>query len=348
MEFKRKLSYFLRNVAFNKKLINYIAIETSKKLKLKKPLGLPHTIMIEPNNICNLKCPLCPTGERSLKRPLGQMALDTFQKVLDDVGDSTIHLRLWNWGEPLLNKDLFKMIKRANRKKIFINISTNGTFLNKDNVQDLVDCGLDEIIVSVDGASQKTYEKYRIGGHLDTILKGIKLLAEAKKEKNSKTPYINLQFILMSHNEHEISEIRKIAHELGVNALTFKSVGIMDVELDKDIEKYLPNNPDMGRYISENNKLTRKLTARNMCDTMYDETTIAWDGNVLPCCNDPHGSYSLGNVLKEDLKDIWIGEKYMKLRKIILTKKVSIPMCKDCPGHTRDAPVKREILNPIY
>ena len=348
MEFKRKINYFLKYVAFNKKFSNLIAVKISKKLKLKKPLGLPYTIMIEPNNICNLQCPLCPTGARTLKRPLGQMEIDTFKKIVDDVGDYTIHLRLWNWGEPLLNKKLYDMIKYAKKKKIFINISTNGTFLNENNVKEIVDSGLDEMIVSVDGATQETYEKYRIGGKLDIILRGIKLLTEAKKERNSKIPYINLQFILMSHNEHEINDIRKIANELGVNALTFKSVGVMDVELNEDIKKYLPNNPELGRYIVKNNETRRKLTQRNMCDTMYDETTIAWNGEILPCCNDAHASYSFGNVLNENLWDIWRNEKYAKFRGIILTEKSSIPMCKDCPGNTKDAPVKREIINPVY
>ena len=83
MEFKRKVNYFLKYVAFNKKFPNYIAVKVSKKLKLKKPIGLPYTIMIEPTNLCNLQCPLCPTGARTLKRPLGQMEIDTFKKIVD-------------------------------------------------------------------------------------------------------------------------------------------------------------------------------------------------------------------------------------------------------------------------
>ena len=348
MEFKRKASYFLKYVVFSKKFPNLIAVKISKRLRLRKPFGLPYTIMIEPNNICNLRCPLCPTGTRSLKRELGQMELETFKKIVDDVGDYIIHLRLWNWGEPLLNKKLYDMIRYAKRKKIFINISTNGIFLNEDNVERLVDCGLDEVIVSVDGATQKTYEKYRVDGDLGKILDGIKLLTEAKKAKKSRTPYVNLQFILMSHNEHEIKNIRSIANELEVNALTFKSVGVMDVELKEDIKKYLPNNPNMGRYIIRNNKIKRRLTQRNMCDTMYDETTIAWNGEILPCCNDSHAGYSFGNILKENLWNIWRNDKYSKFRCVILTDKSSIPMCKDCPGNTKDAPVKREIISPIF
>ena len=76
-----RLKYFLKYVALNpKKVFNIILIKFSKTLKFKKVLGYPLTLMVEPTNICNLKCPLCPTGRGLIKRPKGFLNLNNFMK----------------------------------------------------------------------------------------------------------------------------------------------------------------------------------------------------------------------------------------------------------------------------
>jgi len=121
--------------------------------------------MIEPTNYCNLKCPLCPTGAGLIRREKAAMSFEDFKKILDNLGNQIIHLRLWNWGEPLLNKELPKMIKYAKSKNIYVNTSTNSSFLNKENVRELTNSGLDHLIVSLDGASEETYSLYRKNGN---------------------------------------------------------------------------------------------------------------------------------------------------------------------------------------
>lgn len=337
MKLKRKIKYFLKYVLFSrKKLLNLVLINISKKLKLTKVLGYPPTIMVEPTNICNLKCPLCPTGAGLIKRKKGFMTLLNFKKIIDEMGDYIIHLRLWNWGEPLLNQDIFKMISYAKQKKIFVNISTNSHLLNKEISKGLVESGLDELIVSIDGASEETYKKYRKGGDFKKIIDSLKFLIQEKKRLNKKLPYINLQFIIMKHNEHEINKIKKLAKDINIDQLSFKTVGVMDYFSKEDIRKYLPEKDKYSRYTKERNKLFLKRKIKNWCDFLWEEFIINWDGEVVPCCFDMNNSYVFGNVFKQSIKKIWNNKEYVNFREKILKNKKEIPLCKQCPGTNKE------------
>lgn len=335
MKLSHKLNYFLKYVAFKpKRLWNLLLVKLSKGLKLSRVLGYPLTVMMEPTNTCNLKCPLCPVP--CLKRKKGFMKLNEFKKIIDEVGDYMIHLRMWNWGEPLLNKDLDKMIKYAKKKDIFVNTSTNSYFLDKTWAKKLVDSGLDELILSLDGASEKTYNQYRKGGSFKKAIAAIKLLLAERKKRGKNTPKINLQFIIMKHNEHEVEKVKKLAKELGVDNLVLKSVGIMDV-FDKtdDVKKYLPSIRKYSRYDLKKGKLIHKARERNMCDLMYEESVVNWDGSITACCHALEGIPNFGNAFKESFKNIWNSKKYRAFRKQILKDKKTIPLCKDCPGSNK-------------
>ena len=335
---KRKIKYFLKYGA-NKKLINYVKVNISRKLKLENPIGYPYTVMIEPTNLCNLKCPLCPTGVHELDRTNGLMDLENFKKFIDEVQDHVLHLRMWNWGEPFLNKNIGAMISYAKKNGMFVNLSTNGTLITEDLAKQVIYADVDEIIVSIDGATQETYEKYRIGGDLEKVKQGVNYLINERKKQNKDNPKIIFQFIAMKQNEHERDLAEDLAKELQVDYFAIKTVGEMDVFLEADVKDYLPHNKDLARYIVKKNDLDRKLKSRNMCDTMYEETTIMWNGDVVPCCNDPRGKYKFGNAFESSFKQIWKNSKYTNFRKAILENKEAIPMCKDCPGNTKDAPV---------
>lgn len=337
MKLNRKINYFLKYILIRpRRLINFFLVSLSQKLKLIKPFGFPTTLMIEPTNICNLKCPLCPTGAGLIKRAKGFLAFNNFKKVIDEVGDFIFHLRLWNWGEPLLNKEIFKMISYAKRKKIFVNLSTNSSFLTKDISRQLINSGLDELIISLDGASEETYEKYRKGGNFEDIINSLKFLISEKKRLDKKFPYIKLQFIIMKHNEHEIEKIKYLSKKLKVDELVFKTVGIMDYFSKEDIKKYLPQNKKYSRYSLAGDNVSTKTRINNQCDFLWNEFVINWDGTVIPCCFDMNNKYVLGDIFNQTVKEIWVSKKYVGFRKIILKNKKDIDLCKDCPGTNKE------------
>lgn len=318
------------------RLINFIKIKISHKLKLTKVKGFPLTIMIEPTNICNLKCPLCPTGAGLIKRAKGFMSFSNFKKIIDELSSYSYHLRLWNWGEPLLNKEIFKMISYAKEKNLSVNLSTNSSFLDKDISRELVKSGLDELIISLDGASEESYNKYRKGGNFKKTIASIESLINERKKLKQKSPYIKLQFIIMKSNEHEIDKIKSLAKKIGVDELVFKTVGIMDYFSEEDIRKYLPTNKKYSRYFLEKDKVISKTKVENKCDFIWEEIVVNWNGEVVPCCFDMNNLFVFGNAFRDNPKDIWNNPKYLNFRKKILTNKGNISLCKDCPGTNKE------------
>jgi len=122
--------------------------------------AMPSHIWIEPTNRCNARCPLCPTGNGESVRPKSMLPLDTFKSIVDEVYPYTESMNLWNIGEPFLNQELFGMIAYASQHKMATRVSTNGfVFYDQSNIERLVDSGLTDLVVSLDGT---TADKKRI------------------------------------------------------------------------------------------------------------------------------------------------------------------------------------------
>ena len=111
----------------------------------------------------------------------------------------------------------------------------------------------------------------------------------------------------MKHNQHEVKDIIQIARKIGVDKLFFKSVGVMDTNISKDINKYLPTKKDFIRESFEK--------VENKCDYLWEEITINVDGSVVPCCRDSNNKYIFGNIFKENFRKIWNNYKFQKNHK---------------------------------
>ena len=117
--FKRlKLYVFSKEFTFKRFFNLSLLVFQERVLKNSRVVGYPYLVYIDPINICTLKCPLCPTGQNSKARSRGKMSFDNFKKIIDEIGDYLYFVGLYNWGEPFLNKDIFKMIKYSKSKKI--------------------------------------------------------------------------------------------------------------------------------------------------------------------------------------------------------------------------------------
>lgn len=311
-----------------KKLSNFLISDVSRLLSnmTQKSYiwGQPTAVMIEPTNVCNLKCPLCPTGNETLKRAKGFMEYSLFQKVIDEVKDYCTLLMLWNQGEPYLNKDFNKMVKYATDRDIFTLVSTN---LNSEiDADEIVNSGLDSMIVSLDGAAQETYNQYRVNGELAKVLANVEKLVAAKKRLKSKTPIITWQFLVMKHNEHEIEEIKQKAKDLEIDQLSFKTVQIYT----KDDIKFLPTNPKYRRYNISGEEFEIKFKMMNRCRRMWLQPVVNWNGDVSICCFDKDIEYPVGNVKEQSLLSIWQGKPFQKMRNAVLKNRQAFEICRNC------------------
>lgn len=287
--------------------------------------GFPPIIMIEPTNLCNLKCPLCPTGNGSLKREKGFMKFEVFKKIIDESCKKSLMVVLWNQGEPYLHKDFNKMVKYASAKGLFTLVSTNGNLAMQ--AEEIVNSGLDSMIISLDGTTQDTYNKYRVNGKLDKVLENARKIVEARQKLNKKNPLLRWQFLVMKHNEHEIDKIKKMAAELQVDNLELKSIQIYSKD---DVHNFLPRNPKYRRYKIVGDNFELKFGVKNRCRRIWTNAVVNWNGDVAICCFDKEGKYYVGNLQDSELKQLWKNHSIMKIRNQILKDRIAIPICRNC------------------
>lgn len=313
------------------KLFNIIIAECSYWLSviLKRPVvwGMPHSFSIEPTSLCNLHCPECPTGKGEILRRNRDININLYKNIIEQIAKTTSYVMLYLQGEPFLNNSIFEMIQLADKKKMYLCISTNGHFMNKENARRTIESGLDRIIISLDGLTPEVYRQYRVRGNFQEVVQGIKNLVEAKKQLKSSTPYIILQFIVFKHNQHQISDVTEFGKSLGINKVQLKTAQLYDFEKG---HKMLTDIYAYARYrkAGEGYELKRKM--HNSCKRIWTIGVITTDGLMTPCCYDKNATYSFGNVSTQPLNLVWKSSSFMNYRKKVLTDRKAIDICSNC------------------
>lgn len=320
----------LKYFTFNR-LLNAFKIIFSFSVSriIRKPIvwGMPVSYSIEPTNHCNLKCPECPSGLGALTRPLGLLNFDDFKKWIGGIKETGFYVQLFFQGEPYINKHLPQMIKHAQRNKIYISISTNGHFINEENVDTILDAAPDKLIFSVDGLDEESYQNYRVGGTFKQADEGLRALVKRKNELKLKRPFIEFQFIVMKQNEHQLDEVLAYGKDVGVNKVVFKT---MQISSYQNALKFLPSNKKYRRYVVENNSFKIKQELKNHCFALWRTSVITWDGKVVPCCFDKDAEFEMGTLNERSIKDVWRSAEYNEFRSRVLSNRKSIDMCTNC------------------
>jgi MoaA/NifB/PqqE/SkfB family radical SAM enzyme len=321
---------FLKDVFKDKKFLsrkkaNFLLNRMEMKTGRSKIVSYPYYLVIDPSNICNLKCPLCPTWQDLKARPKGMMNMETFRKLFEEVGPYVFAINLCNWGEPLLNPDICRIIKFAKSFNTVVGLSTNLNSLTDDKAQEIVASGIDILVVSLDGDSQESYAKYRVGGDFGKVMDNLKKLLSLRKD--GKHPLLVWQFLVNRHNESEIEKAKERAGQLGMLFMPSPMRTSMGKELlqplyerVKDVEEWLPLNPRYNRYNYTIRPETR--TRQITCNWLWKAMVINWDGSVSPCCGvfekkwDFDACYSAeGKNLT--IREVWNSPRYRLARKLV-------------------------------
>ena len=330
--------------------LNVIKSLEERKNLTEKINTKPFFLYLDPTSYCNLECPFCPTGLRKSDRPSTDMSLSIFKHIIDEIGFDLFHMSFYNWGEPLLNKDFVEMVKYLQQYYITSDVSTNLSFpLGRDKAKELINSGLDRITISVDGASQETYEKYRIGGDLELIFKNMRLLAEEEKSSKNNVE-VQWRFLVFKHNQHEIPKAIKIADELGVK-IFFQAPHVDPTKFDEwssTIDQFSatswPYNDGKKELMSDKQKSTEvvptrmmksKLNFKSGCDWLWFTSVINANGSVAPCCITVNQKDDFGILNEGSLSNIRNNEKYTKSRGLIagnLNNSNIGTICEQCPA----------------
>ena len=309
------------NITATKRLLNIFVVNASRLLGLKRTFGHPFCMIVDPCTFCNLKCPLCIQGSQKGKFEQRVFDFSLFEKVMKHYGPWLTHLYLYSWGEPFLNKRIYDMIALAKRYDIDVTISTN---LNVGDPQRIVDSGLDHLACSLDGATQETYEKYRVGGNLDAALDRAREIVRLRKESGAGTPTLTWQYLFFEHNAHEAEAAKAIADEIGFEYF-YTLPGFVHIEhpiikpiggkLSTAVTSCPPHEPPPSSKSKSDGRRRRFLNRKDQgCAWLYSSITLDPSGNVFPCCLLWSESHSFATINGTNIGSIYNSENFRRYR----------------------------------
>jgi MoaA/NifB/PqqE/SkfB family radical SAM enzyme len=316
-----------------RKLANLIRIETERKRRRIRLKGYPYLLIIDPCNYCNLRCPLCPTGVGTLGRDQAMLSLDHFKQYFDPLADYLFEAYLHNWGESLLNKQVFAMIAYAQSRNVGTNLSSNLSDTSSDDLDRLLDSGLEYLIVSLDGTTAEAYSKYRIRGKFDRVVENMHEVIRRRNARRMKTPRVEWQFIVMRQNEHQVQHAETMARRIGVDLLRFIPVGMPYDTCDREAvaAEWYPITVE-GREHSPNiEQQFGQAHKPSPCFYLYRTIVVNPDGGVSPCCVVYKRQTDFGQ-LPSEVAALWNNDRYLSARALFSADTAPHPIPTICDG----------------
>lgn len=322
-------------------LLSYLA----RRLGSSRSWGMPTTLEIEPASICNLRCPMCKTGVRDLRRPAGLMRLDDFRAIIRQVGWHTNRLLLYGTGEPFIHPEIYEMIRVAREAKIAVSLCTNGDLVDGPR---LAQAQPEEVYFAIDGADPETHAVYRRGSDLNRVIENIRHTLQERRRLGNVLPEVVMSVIVMKQNEHQLGALRRLAIELGVDRLQFTQCTVWDL---RQARAFLPADPAYVKYEREalaKGRIRQTTLGRSMCEVIWHYAIITSTGDIAPCCGvelpipQPDGTlsfdhderfYPMGSALEAGgVRRAWNSPKFRALRRSILNKRYE-GHCTICSGY---------------
>jgi len=256
------------------------------------------------------------------------MDLDFHETLLKQIARHVFYINYYFQGEPFLHPQFLDLIREAKKHRIYTATSTNAHFIDENKAKEIVESGLDRLIISIDGLTQETYENYRLNGQLSKVIEATKQLIKARKSLGSSTPHLIFQFLVVKPNEHEVPAVFSLGKELGIDEVRIKTAQFYDYE---NGNKLMPEHQEYSRYKRQKDGSYRlKYKTGNHCWRMWSGSVITWDGGVVPCCFDKDAQHRLGNMAETDFGSIWRGQSYKSFRANVLKARNEIDICTNC------------------
>jgi len=284
------------SVLTRKKLANAILAMAEMIFGKIKVRSKPVILRIEPTNVCQLRCPRCSCGIRTDPRKKGFMEIDDYRNILEQNKDNVLVVRLDGNGESTDHPKIFEMIQMAKTYNFTVSMSTHFNHERCEDIEKFIDSGLDRLIVSVDGATQESYEKYRVGGTLSVVEERVKRLLEIRRNSRKKNPIVEIQFLDWGYNHDEIPLVRQNSIEWGA-------------------DKFEVISPDLAvTHAKANPKKPRR------CFWLWFVLTIDWDLNYKSCTNAWTLPWARSNMHEQPMQEFWNSESMQQARQYNINK----------------------------
>lgn len=289
--------------------------------------NFPLHLDIELTSICNLRCKMCWQSNDPDKIEFGMMSEELFKKIIDEgVNNGLCAIKLQSRGEAMMHPKIFEFSKYAKDKGIMdIHLITNGTlFMKEDKIEDLFNSGIDKLIFSIDdGHNESINQIYENKKKKPDVVAYFNKISEIKLSRNLKKPLLVVQTFI-SDNEEEQEKIKKIKKN-------FLHVDLFNINKLWNSKPFEESFPDL-----------KKNYDFEPCSYLWSRMLIFWNGDVVPCCRDYENKYlRIGNVNKNTVKELWLSNKYNKLREKHLNgKRSELEICYNCDISTKRKPNK--------
>lgn len=299
------------------------------------PQTVPYGFIIDPTNLCNFKCPFCPTGNepalRAVARPRGVMKFELFERIIAGLSALTLrhsrkvrHLQLWKDGEPLLHPRILEMIQIAKSAQVAdsVELTTNLSWLKRTSIRDLANSGLDVLRISVEHVDEAAYRGMTNGKHgYEDIRANVETLFR-EKQSSAHPMHLHVKIVdtglTSSQKRKFIEDFAPMSDSWNIESLAGWSLTqIQDFRLGEQpptaLDGFTPRSP------------------RVVCPEPFAKLAVNYNGMVSVCCVDwSHGTL-VGDANVETIEEIWNGEKLNGFRlRHLRAQRSTIPACANC------------------
>jgi MoaA/NifB/PqqE/SkfB family radical SAM enzyme len=311
----------------------------------------PVCLYLEVTNRCNLLCTTCPRTYEELEPP-ADMSWELFTRIVDQVPDLTRAV-MHGVGEPMLVKNLPRMVRHLKDRGAYVLFNTNGTVLNERNGRALIDAGLDELRVSLDASNAASYLKVRGKNYFERILRNVRAFRALQEREGHTTPKVSAWLTGLKETIGELPAFVRLAAEIGVKEvylqrLVFFEQGAIGMarpdqalfeKLAREEAAYLEEAEALAKTLGvlfsasgaasePGESLVRKKDGNpwSLCRRPWTVMYFTANGRALPCCIAPfaqrgYENYTLGNATQQTLREIWNGRAYVSFREALLSSK---------------------------
>ena len=300
------------------------------------PLNKPFTLLIEPSNFCNFRCVSCFHSlkeENYLTQNRGLMDMGLFHEIIRQFqaweGDKLKVLKLSLYGEPLTHPNFGEMLRIAKEAQIAerIETTTNASLLTPELCRQMVEYGIDYIRVSIYGGNQERYEQVTgcKNANIKQIYENLKYLHEMKIRAGRERPFVSAKMLdtYTEENEEFLRLFQPVSDEVYIDK--------PHNWVSANHENFIGNLYNKEQEDALKQDLEHMREERIACPMPFTTLAVRSNGDVSPCCVDWSGGTNLGNILKENIRDIWNGETMYQFRKMQLENRRKENMsCANC------------------
>ena len=274
----------------------------------------PPCVQVEPTSICNYRCVMCYQKDRTFSKKssghMGNMKLELFKKIVDELEGNVEAITLASRGEPMLNLEIIDMLNYCSNKFLALKMNTNGSMLNEKKIHKILSSNLNTIVFSVDSADKENYEKIRVNGNFEKVYSNIKLFSEIKNKHYSDSDIIIRISGVKINNIQNIDSMKDQWQEYA------------------DILAFTNYTPWQSSYENEINKIS------SPCSELWRRMFLWWDGKINPCDFDYKTVLKTGDFdikKSHNIKKAWNSEIYNNLRtKHLENSRKKVNPCNKC------------------